>query len=75
MIHPDDQQRIADLGIYMAFTYAWIDVDIEYDMSVIPFIDEVAGVDDLYNPDHYAVQNTYPAGSILEGGRESSLRG
>ena len=66
LIHPDDQQRIADLGIYMAFTYAWIEAEIEYDMSVIPFIDEVAGVADLYNPDHYALQNTYPAGSIQQ---------
>jgi len=68
LVHPTDQQRIADLGIYMAFTYAWIGPDSEYDMSVIPFVDEVAGVDDLYNPKHYAIQNTYPAGSILKRG-------
>jgi hypothetical protein len=68
LIHPDDQQRIADLGVYVAFTYAWITPDIEYDLSVIPFIDEVAGVDDLYNRDHYSIQNTYPAASILEHG-------
>jgi predicted amidohydrolase YtcJ len=68
LIHPDDQQRIADLGIYMAFTYAWIGPDIEYDMSVTPFIDEVEDIDDLYNRDHYVIQNTYPAGSILERG-------
>jgi predicted amidohydrolase YtcJ len=68
LIHPADQQRIGDLGIYVAFTYAWIDVDPEYDMSVIPFIDKIAGVDDLYNAEHYAVQNTYPAGSVLKHG-------
>jgi mannose-6-phosphate isomerase-like protein (cupin superfamily) len=68
LIHPADQQRIGDLGIYVAFTYAWIDVDPEYDMSVIPFIDEIDGIDDLYNADHYAIQNTYPAGSVLEHG-------
>jgi predicted amidohydrolase YtcJ/mannose-6-phosphate isomerase-like protein (cupin superfamily) len=68
LIHPTDQQRIGDLGIYVAFTYAWINAEIEYDMTVIPFIDQVAGVEDLYNPDHYAVQNTYPARSILEYG-------
>jgi hypothetical protein len=68
LIHPADQQRIGDLGIYVAFTYARIDVDPEYDMSVIPFIDEIAGVDDLYNSDHYAVQNTYPAGSVQKRG-------
>jgi predicted amidohydrolase YtcJ len=68
LIHPDDQRRIADLGIYMAFTYAWIGPALEYDLSVTPFIDEIEGVDDLYNPDHYTIQNTYPAGSILERG-------
>jgi len=68
LIHPADQQRIADLGIYMAFTYAWIGPDVEYDMSVLPFIDEITGVDDLYNPAHYGFRNTYPAGSILKKG-------
>ena len=68
LIHPKDQQRIADLGIFIAFTYAWIGPDIEYDLSVTAFIDEIEGVDDLYNPDHYTIQNTYPAGSILERG-------
>ncbi len=52
----------------MAFTYAWIGADTEYDMSVIPFIDEVAGVDNLYDRNHYTFQNTYPVGSILERG-------
>ena len=68
LVHPDDQQRIADLGIYVAFTYAWIGPDVEYDLSVIPFIDEVTGVDNLYDRDHYTFQNTYPAGAILERG-------
>jgi hypothetical protein len=68
LIHPADQERIGELGIYVAFTYAWVDVDPEYDMSVIPFIDEIAGVDDLYNSEHYAIQNTYPAGSVLKHG-------
>jgi mannose-6-phosphate isomerase-like protein (cupin superfamily) len=68
LVHPDEQRRIGELGIYTAFTYAWIGPDIEYDLAVIPFIDEVSGAADLYNPNHYAVQNTYPAGAILKGG-------
>ncbi len=36
---------------------------------VIPFIDEVQGEDDLYNPQHYYMQNVYPAQSVQrEGG-------
>jgi predicted amidohydrolase YtcJ len=68
LVHPDDQQRIADLGIFMVFTYAWITADLEYDMSVTPFIDEVEDAADLYDRDHYTIQNAYPAGSIQERG-------
>jgi predicted amidohydrolase YtcJ len=68
LVHPDDQKRIADLGIYVAFTFAWIGPEIEYDLSVTPFIDKVTGVDNLYDRNHYTFQNTYPAGSILKQG-------
>jgi predicted amidohydrolase YtcJ len=68
LIHPDDQQRIGEMGVYVAFTYAWISPLISYDMSVIPFIDEVKGSADLYNPEHYYVKNVYPARSVRDRG-------
>lgn len=66
--HPDDQKRIGELGISVAFTFVWAIPDVQYDLMVIPFIDEVAGIADLYNMDHYYMQNVYPAKSIQEFG-------
>ena len=66
--HPDDQKRIGELGISVAFTFVWTIPDVQYDLMVIPFIDEVAGIADLYNMDHYYMQNVYPAKSIQEFG-------
>lgn len=66
--HPDDQRRIGELGISVVFTFVWATPDVQYDMMVNPFIDEVAGVADLYNMDHYYMQNVYPAKSIQDYG-------
>ena len=68
LAHPDDQQRIGELQISAVFTFVWAGPGVQYDMMVIPFIDEVAGVADLYNMDHYYMQNVYPAKSIQEFG-------
>jgi hypothetical protein len=68
LVHPDDQKRIGELGVYMVMTQVWSDSGIEYEMTVAPFIDEVQGVADLYNPEHYYMQNVYPSNSILEYG-------
>ncbi|SVD63179.1 uncharacterized protein METZ01_LOCUS416033, partial [marine metagenome] len=66
--HPSDQKRIGELGIAVVFTFVWANPSFQYEMMVIPFIDEVDGIEDLYNPDHYYMQNVYPAGSIHEAG-------
>jgi predicted amidohydrolase YtcJ len=68
VIHPDDQKRMGELGISAVFTLVWTMSGLEYEMSVAPFIDEVQGVADLYNPDHYYIKNVYPAKSILNSG-------
>ena len=68
LAHPDDVKRIGDLGIYVAFTYVWIFPDIEYDTMVIPFIDKVDGIADLYNLKHYYMQNVYPVKSVMDAG-------
>lgn len=66
--HPDDQARIGALGISVVFTFVWATPGIDYDMMVIPFIDEVDGIADLYDPDGYYMQNVYPARSIEDFG-------
>ena len=68
LAHPDDVRRIGELGIYIAFTYVWIFPDVEYDTMVIPFIDKVDGIADLYNPEHYYMRNVYPVKSVMDAG-------
>ena len=68
LVHPDDQKRIGELGISVVFTFAWASPSLQYEMMVAPFIDEVSGVEDLYNLDHYYMQNVYPAKSIQDFG-------
>ena len=68
LAHPDDVKRIGDLGIFVAFTYVWIFPEVEYDVMVIPFIDKVDGIADLYNPQHYYMQNVYPVKSVMDAG-------
>lgn len=64
VVHPDDQKRMGELGISAVLTLVWSASGLEYEMTVAPFIDEVNGVADLYNPDHYYIKNVYPAKSI-----------
>ena len=68
LAHPDDQKRMGELGISVVFTFVWATPGVEYDMMVLPFIDEVDGVDGLYNPDSYYMKNAYPAKSIQDAG-------
>jgi predicted amidohydrolase YtcJ len=64
LVNPDDQARLGRLGVYMAMTFAWALPDPIYDMSVIPFIEQVGGLDELYDPQSYYMQNVYPAASM-----------
>jgi predicted amidohydrolase YtcJ len=64
LVHPDDQQRLGKLGIYLALTFAWALPDPVYDMSVIPFVEQLDGPGDMYNPDLYYMQNVYPAAGV-----------
>jgi predicted amidohydrolase YtcJ len=68
LVHPDDQKRIGALGLYMAYTYAWALTGLPYDMTVMPFIDEIQSVEDLYDPNGYYMQNAYPVRSVMEAG-------
>lgn len=68
LAHPDDQRRIGELGLYVAFTYAWMIPDIEYDLMVIPFIEQVDGIADLFDPDTYYLRNVYPVKRIRDFG-------
>jgi len=68
LIHPDDVARVGRLHIPIAFTYAWAVRDHGYDATVIPFIDRIPSLTDMYEPDQYYMQQAYPARSIMAAG-------
>lgn len=68
LVHPDDQRRIGAMGLYLAWTFAWALTDPEYDLTVMPFLDDVTGPGGIYDPAHFAMQNLYPARSTMDFG-------
>jgi len=78
---PDDIARIGRDHIYIAYTYSWADVEPEYDMTVIPFIQPVQGnsYEALHPPGSYYESNVYPfrsskeAGAILVAGSDAPV--
>jgi predicted amidohydrolase YtcJ len=67
VIHPDDQKRIGEMGLFIAFTHGWSDAEPEYMMTVAPFIEELrGGAADMYEPDNYYMKNVYPVRSVQE---------
>ena len=68
VIHPDDQKRLGELGVFTSFTFLWAAPEPAYDMMVVPFIDKVATIEDMYSADNYYIQNVYPTKSVMEHG-------
>ena len=68
LVHPDEQKRIGDAGLVVTFTHAWSEPNLPYDMSVIPFIEQLeGGAADLYKPGYY-MDNVYPTRGIIANG-------
>ncbi|HEV8018322.1 MAG TPA: amidohydrolase family protein [Steroidobacteraceae bacterium] len=67
---PTDVARIGRDRIYIAFTYAWMDTDPEYDLTVIPFIERVSGSSyaALHAPGSFYEANAYPVRSVKAAG-------
>jgi predicted amidohydrolase YtcJ len=67
---PEDVARIGRDHLYLAYTYAWCYTDPEYDMTVVPFIDQVKGpaFEDLHPADGYYERNAYPVKSTKDAG-------
>lgn len=68
LVRPADIKRFKDLGVFSSFTFAWAYTDLEYDLTVIPFIDRVDPMNGLYDPKGYYFTNAYPAASIRDAG-------
>ncbi|MFU1555502.1 amidohydrolase [Aeromonas sp. A04] len=83
VVHPDDQKRLGELGLYLTFTYAWTTPQLAYDMLVTPFIQPTrAGQplrEALYDPLGYLHNALYPvesarkAGAILVAGSDAPV--
>jgi predicted amidohydrolase YtcJ len=65
-----DIARIGRNHLFVAFTYAWMDVDLDYDLTVIPFIQRVQGNSyaALHVPGSYYEAHVYPVRSIQKAG-------
>jgi predicted amidohydrolase YtcJ len=78
---PADIQRIGRDHLYVAFTYAWMNTDPDYDVTVIPFFEKVHGngYQALHPSGTYYESNTYPvravkaAGGILTAGSDAPV--
>jgi len=78
---PSDIARIGHDRLYVAFTYAWMYADPEYDLTVIPFFEKVKGnsYEALHVPGSYYESNAYPvravkaAGGILVAGSDAPV--
>jgi hypothetical protein len=78
---PADVKRIGRDHLYVAFTYAWMYTEPEYDLTVIPFFEKVSGnsYQVLHKPDSYYESNAYPvrgvkdAGGILAAGSDAPV--
>ncbi|MGL5360107.1 MAG: amidohydrolase, partial [Shewanella sp.] len=70
VVHPEDQKRLGALGIYLAFTYGWAIPDYFYDMSVMPFVEELSNLEPatLYDEANYYIQASYPAKTAKDAG-------
>jgi hypothetical protein len=81
LVAPADVERIGRDHLYVAFTYAWMDTDPDYDITVIPFFEPVHGnsYEALHPPGSYYGSNTYPvaavkaAGGILTAGSDAPV--
>jgi predicted amidohydrolase YtcJ len=70
LAHPDDVARIGRDHLYVAFTYSWAYVEPEYDLTVVPFFDRIAGATAaaLHPPEGYYEANAYPVRAVLAAG-------
>ena len=81
LVNPADAPRIGRDHLYLAFTYAWAIDEPEYDLSVVPFFDQVHGDDSaaLHPANGYYEKNAYPvrslkaAGAVLLGGSDAPV--
>jgi predicted amidohydrolase YtcJ len=81
VVDPADVVRFGRERLYAAFTYAWMNTEPGYDITVIPFFQKVSGnsYEALHQKGSYYESNTYPvraiqaAGGILVAGSDAPV--
>ncbi len=81
VVNPEDVKRIGRDHLYLACTFSWANFEPEYDMTVVPFFDKVAGngYAALHPASGYYESAVYPfkaledAGGILLGGSDAPV--
>jgi hypothetical protein len=70
LIDPADVKRLGNDHVFVAYTFAWMYTDPEYDLTVIPFIDRVtgAGAAALHAGGFYYERNAYAARTVKRAG-------
>jgi predicted amidohydrolase YtcJ len=78
---PEDVARLGRDHLYVAFTFSWATSNIDYDMTVVPFLQHMTGnsVESRIVPGSYYYENSYPvravrdAGGIVVGGSDAPV--
>jgi len=67
---PEDVARVGRDHLYVAWTFAWMDVDAGYEMTVIPFIEKIHGngYQELHAPGSFYEVNAYPVRAVQDAG-------
>jgi hypothetical protein len=67
---PDDVRRIGRDRLYVAFTYSWAIADLDYDMTIVPFVQKVSGnsYEQLHAPGSFYEDNSYPVRATRDAG-------
>ncbi len=79
LVSPDDFARIGEHGLFLVFTYAWISPEFFYDLTIVPFVDRLESVMEMYDADGYYQSNAYPvaqlqkAGAVLAAGSDAPV--
>ncbi len=80
-VQPEDLARIGRDKLYVAFTFWWASSNIDYDMSIVPFVQHMSGnnYESRMVPGSYYFDSTYPfrgvqaAGGIVVGGSDAPV--
>ncbi|GMG88019.1 amidohydrolase [Biformimicrobium ophioploci] len=76
LVGEEDVERFGELGVFATPSPAWFTPWYDYDLSVIPYIDNVDNIknlDELYRPESRYMQAVYPVESIRKHGATISF--